>query len=138
MGINESRVGIMATYRGQGTDSFSIGAAPPTVLWTLVRGDTAAFRVYVTDENRNPLTISEWTISMDVVRPSTSALVVSLYPEATLDDDDGEFTVSLSSGQSEDLETGDIFDIQLSDVTRTWTICKGTITVIEDVTAAES
>ena len=127
----------MATYRGQGSDSFSIGAAPPTVLWTVVRGDTAAFRVYVTDENRVPLTIDDWTISMDIVRPP-STLIVSLVPEVTLQDDDGEFTVSLTSGESEDLETGDIFDIQLSDATRTWTICKGTITVIEDVTAAES
>jgi hypothetical protein len=136
----------MATYRGQGSDSFSIGAPPPTVLWTLVRGDTAAFRVYVTDENRNPLTISEWDISMDIARRTVNAntnvvtypVIVSLTPEATVDDNDGEFTVSLSSGESEDLETGDIFDIQLSDATRTWTVCKGTITVIEDVTSAES
>jgi hypothetical protein len=136
----------MATYRGQGTDSFSIGAAPPNVLWTLVRGDTAAFRVYVTDENREPLTIDDWTISMDIARRTVNAntnvvtypVIVSLSPEATLDDGDGEFTVSLSAGESEDLETGDIFDIQLSDATRTWTICKGTVTVIEDVTAAES
>jgi hypothetical protein len=55
-----------------------------------------------------------------------------------VDDDDGEFTVSLSAGESEDLATNDIFDIQLSDATRTWTVCKGTITVIEDVTSAES
>ena len=129
----------MATYRGQGSDSFSIGAAPPTVLWTVVRGDTAAFRVYVTDENREPLAISEWTIAMDIARPSSSnAVIVSLTPESTVDDDDGEFTVSLAAGESEDLATGDIFDIQLSDATRTWTVCKGTITVIEDVTAAES
>ena len=134
----------MATYRGQGTDSFSIGAAPPTVLWTVVRGDTAAFRVYVTDENRQPLTIDDWTISMDIARRTvnnnvvTYPVIVALSPEATLADDDGEFTVSLSAGESEDLETGDIFDIQLSDNTRTWTICKGTVTVIEDVTSAES
>jgi hypothetical protein len=134
----------MATYRGQGTDSFSIGSAPPNVLWTLVRGDTAAFRVYVTDENRNPLTIDDWTISMDIARRTvnnnvvTYPVIVALSPEATLDDDDGEFTVSLTAGESEDLETGDIFDIQLSDNTRTWTICKGTVTVIEDVTSAES
>ena len=136
----------MATYRGQGTDSFSIGSPPPTVLWTLVRGDTAAFRVYVTDENREPLTIDDWTISMDIARRTVNAntgvvtypVIVSLSPEATLDDTDGEFTVSLSAGESEDLETGDIFDIQLSDNTRTWTICKGTVTVIEDVTSAES
>lgn len=125
----------MATYRGQGSDSFSIGSAPPTVLWTLVRGDTAAFRVYVTDEDRVPLTIDEWNIAMDIVRPSTNnSLILSLTPEATLNDDDGEFTVSLTAGESEDLETGDAFDIQLSDGTRTWTVCKGTITVIEDIT----
>jgi hypothetical protein len=129
----------MATYRGQGSDSFSIGAAPPQVSWTVVRGDTAAFRVYVTDENRQPLTIDDWTIAMDIARPSSSnAVIVSLTPEPTVDDDDGEFTVSLAAGESEDLATGDIFDIQLSDATRTWTVCKGTITVIEDVTAAES
>jgi hypothetical protein len=123
----------MATYRGQGTDSYNIGAAPPTVTWTLVRGDTAAFRVYVTDEDRVPLDISEWNISMDIVRPP-STLIVSLNPEVTVNDDDGEFTVSLTSGESEDLETGDIFDIQLSDATRVWTVCRGTITVVEDVT----
>ena len=123
----------MATYRGQGTDSYNIGAAPPSVVWTVVRGDTAAFRVYVTDEDRIPLTISEWNISMDIVRPP-STLIVSLNPEVTVDDDDGEFTVSLTAGDSEDLNTGDIFDIQLSDATRVWTVCKGTITVVEDVT----
>ena len=130
----------MATYRGQGSDSFSIGAAPPQVSWTVVRGDTAAFRVYVTDENREPLTISEWDIAMDIARRTvnnnvvTYPVIVSLNPEATLDDDDGEFTVSLASGESEILETNDIFDIQLSDGFRTWTVCKGTITVIDDVT----
>lgn len=126
----------MATYRGQGNDSYNIGAAPPSVVWTVVRGDTAAFRVYVTDEDRVPLTISEWNIAMDIVRVTAgvSTVIVSLTPEVTLNDEDGEFTVSLSAGESEDLETGDIFDIQLSDATRVWTVCKGTITVVEDVT----
>lgn len=124
----------MTEYRRQSADSFSVGATPPTISWTLVRGDTSAFRVYVTDEERNPLTISEWNISMDIVRPSTSTLITSLTPQATEDDDAGEFTVSLLSGQSEILSTGDIFDIQLDDGSRTWTVCKGTITVVEDVT----
>ena len=132
----------MATYRGQGSDSYSIGAAPPEVIWTLVRGDTAAFRVYVTDEDRVPLNIDNWDIAMDIARRTVNAntgavtypVIVSLNPEATLNDDDGEFTVSLSAGESENLNTGDIFDIQLSDATRTWTVCKGTITVVEDVT----
>lgn len=125
----------MATYRGQGSDSFIIGSAPPDVAWTLVRGDTAAFRVYVTDAERVPLTISEWTIDMDIKRPSNSnSLVISLSPAATVDDEDGEFTVSVTAAESEQLETGDIFDIQLSDGSRVWTICKGKITIIEDVT----
>lgn len=126
----------MPNYRGQGSDSFSIGAAPPQISWTLVRGDTAAFRVYVTDEDRNPLTISEWDLAMDIVRESasTSQIIVSITPGVTADDDDGEFTVSLTANQSNLLETNDIFDIQLSDATRTWTVCKGTITVVEDVT----
>jgi len=133
----------MTSYRTQGTDSFSIGSAPPTVLWTLVRGDTSAFRVYVTDENRNPLTISEWDISMDIARKTTNnnvvtyPVIVSLIPQATADDNDGEFTVSLSSAQSENLQTGDIFDIQLDDGSRTWTVCRGSITVIEDVTGPQ-
>ena len=136
----------MATYRGQGSDSYSIGAAPPEVMWTLVRGDTAAFRVYVTDEDRVPLDIGDWDIAMDIARRTVNAntgvvtypVIVSLNPAPSVDDDDGEFTVSLSAGESEDLATNDIFDIQLSDATRTWTVCKGTITVIEDVTSAES
>jgi hypothetical protein len=127
----------MTSYRSQGTDSFSIGSAPPTVLWTLVRGDTSAFRVYVTDEERNPLTISEWDISMDIVRPTNNNIIVSLIPVETADDSDGEFTVSLSSAQSENLQTGDIFDIQLDDGSRTWTVCRGSITVIEDVTGPQ-
>jgi hypothetical protein len=45
--------------------------------------------------------------------------------------------ITLSSGESEDLETGDIFDIQLDDGTRTWTVCKGSVTVIEDVTGPQ-
>jgi len=126
----------MTHYRGAGSDSFSIGTTPPNISWTLVRGDTAAFRVYVTDEDRNPLTIADWDIAMDIVRETTtsSTVIVALTPGVTADDDEGEFTVSLTANQSDLLETDDIFDIQLSDATRTWTICKGTITVIEDVT----
>ena len=126
----------MATYRGQGGDSFSVGVQPPNVTWTVVRGDTAAFRVYVTDEDRNPLTIADWDIAMDIVRQSATSdtIIVSLTPGVTADDDEGEFTVALTANDSELLETDDIFDIQLSDANRTWTICKGTITVIEDVT----
>jgi hypothetical protein len=132
----------MATFRDQATGAYLVGSVPPTVTWTVVKGDTAAFRVYVTDDNKNPLTISEWTIEMEVKRPTVAGnfndanptSVLTLYPVATAEDDDGEFTVSLTSAQSRSLNTGDIFDIELYDATRVWTVARGTLTIIEDIT----
>lgn len=124
----------MTSYRTQNPEFFSIGSPPPTVAWTIVSGDTAAFRVYVTDENRNPLVIEDWTIEMDFYRPSTSTLLFTLTPGPTEDDGPGEFTVSLSSGQSDILHTADVFDIEMRDGTRVWTIAKGSMTVVSDIT----
>jgi hypothetical protein len=42
--------------------------------------------------------------------------------------------VSLTSEQSVLLETGDIFDIELTDGTRVWTVAQGYVNVLEDVT----
>lgn len=136
----------MATYRNQSQGAYSIGSAPPTIKWTLVRGDTAAFGVYVTDDNKTPLTISEWTINMEIKRPNTSPgdftddadTILSLVPVSSQTDEVGEFTVGLTANQSYLLETGDIFDIELSDATRVWTVARGTLVVIEDVTNSES
>ena len=136
----------MATFRGQGASSYSVGLTPPNVLWTVVRGDTASFRVYVTDDNKDPLTISEWTIAMEIKRPNTepgdftddAELIVELEPVPTELDGDGEFTVSLTAEESVLLETGDIFDIELSDESRVWTVARGTMSIIEDVTNSES
>jgi len=125
----------MTEYRSESSESISIGVSPPNISWTVVRGDTTAFRVFVTDEDRDPLDITEWDIAMDIVRPSEDdEVIVSVSPGITAEDDAGEFTVALAAEESELLETDDIFDIQLSDATRTWTVAKGTITVIEDVT----
>jgi hypothetical protein len=136
----------MATFRGQGASSYSVGLTPPNVLWTIVRGDTASFRVYVTDDNKDALNIPDWTIAMEVKRPNTSPgdftddaeLIVDLYPTQTEIDSAGEFTVSLTANESVLLETGDIFDIELSDDSRVWTVARGTMNVIEDVTNSES
>ena len=135
----------MATFRDQALSAYSIGSIPPTVTWTVVKGDTAAFRVYVTDDNKNPLDIEEWTIEMEIKRPTiagdidsnTAAHVVTLFPEAETGDASGEFTVSLTSAQSKSLNTGDIFDIELSDATRVWTVARGILTVIEDITNSD-
>lgn len=134
----------MATYRGQGASSYDVGLKPPTVSWTVVRGDTASFRVYVTDDNKDPLVIEDWTIKMDIKRPNNSqvtpvitddaTLILSLTPAPTEFDNDGEFTVSLTDQQSEQLETGDIFDIELSQVSKVWTIAQGSMIILEDVT----
>ena len=135
----------MAILRNQAQENYLVGLKPPTVTWTVVRGDTASFRVYVTDDNKDPLTIVDWTIAMEVKRPSTTPgdftdnaeLIVELEPIPTDVDGPGEFTVSLTANESVLLETGDIFDIELSDESRVWTVARGTVVVIEDVTNSE-
>jgi hypothetical protein len=135
----------MATTRGSAS-SYDVGNRPPIVNWTVVRGDTASFRVYVTDDAKQPLDISDWTIAMKIKRPTSSVdagvitdaatLVLELYPEADLDDAPGEFTVFLSATESVELETGDIFDIQLSTLNdaQVWTVAQGKMIILEDVT----
>ena len=132
----------MATYRGQGASSYDIGNKPPTVLWTVVRGDTAGFKVYATDDARVALNIPDWTISMKIKRPNSTPgiitddaiTIMALHPAAETGDGPGEFTVWLTAEESHNLETGDIFDIQLSDPTRVWTVAQGSMKILEDVT----
>lgn len=136
----------MATTRGS-ANSYAVGNRPPEVTWTVVRGDTAAFRVYVADDARVPLNIPDWTISMQIKRPNSSAnagiitddatLILSLSPYQDPDDGTGEFTVSLTSSESAILETGDIFDIQLTaNLGETvWTVAQGRMIILEDVTS---
>lgn len=126
------------------SNNYSVGSIPPQVTWTVVRGDTAAFRVYVTDDSKVALTIADWTISMKVKRPlnatdlgkitDNATTILTLSPSVQDGDGAGEFTVSLTDANSESLETGDIFDIQLSDPTRVWTVCQGSFIILEDVT----
>jgi hypothetical protein len=137
----------MATLRGSQT-SYDIGNKPPTVIWTVVRGDTSGFKVYVTDDAKQPLILkgesSEWNINMKIKRPSNpsdlgiitddATLILNLYPVADEDDLVGEFTVWLTAEESNVLQTGDIFDIQVSDPTRVWTVCQGSMKILEDVT----
>ena len=112
--------------------TYNVGNVPPQITWTVVRGDTAAFRVYVTDDNKDPLTIADWTIEMDINRSGST--IVALTPAQLETDNAGEFTVFLDSSESEILQTGDIFDIQLSDPGRVWTVAQGSMVIIEDVT----
>jgi len=135
----------MATLRGSQT-SYDIGNKPPTVIWTVVRGDTSGFKVYVTDDAQQPLILkgegSEWDIAMKIKRPNSTPgiitddamLVMHLHPRADEDDLVGEFTVWLTAAQSVQLQTGDIFDIQVSDPTRVWTVAQGSMKILEDVT----
>jgi hypothetical protein len=111
---------------------YNLGSIPPQIVWTVVRGDTASFRVYVTDDARIPLLISEWTLKADIKRAGT--LVISLTPEQRETDGEGEFTVSLLDSESKELETGDLFDIQLSNDSYVWTVAQGSMKIIEDVT----
>lgn len=114
------------------------------VTWTVVRGDTASFKAYVTNDNKEPLTIADWTISMKIKRPNTlgntvvitddATLVLTLTPEAEIGELPGYFTVSLTDEESVQLETGDIFDIQLTQPGIVWTVAQGSMVILEDVT----
>lgn len=123
-----------------------LGSTPPQLVWTVVRGDTAAFKVYATDDNRIALNIPDYSISMEIKRPNNAAdagvitdnatNVLTLTPVQDPDDAAGEFTVSITAAQSALLETGDIFDIELRSVgdAIVWTVGQGNISVVEDVT----
>ena len=135
----------MANFRGSAS-SYDIGEKPPTVIWTVVRGDTSGFKVYVTDDAKVPLILkgagSEWDIAMKIKRPlstpgvitDNAVTIMALHPEADEDDLVGEFTVWLTAEESNVLQTGDIFDIQVSDPTRVWTVAQGSMKILEDVT----
>jgi hypothetical protein len=114
--------------------TYDIGNEPPQVAWTVVRGDTASFKTYVTDDARLPLDLSVWTIEMEFKRNGT--LVTTTTPAPDPDDLDGEFTIFLEASQTRILETGDVFDIQLSapNDELVWTVAQGSMVVIEDVT----
>ena len=126
------------------SSTFNLGNTPPQVLWTVVRGDTASFKVYVTDDAKQPIAIEEWTLAMKMKRPNNPAdkgeitddatLIHTLTPTTDPDDGPGEFRVYLTAEESEELETGDIFDVQLSDATRVWTVAQGSMVILEDVT----
>ena len=128
----------MATFRNQPTDSYALGAAPPEIKWTVVRGDSAAFRVYVTNDARQPLLLEDWQVAMDIYRPSTDTKILDLTPQPIeFQDTEGSFTVTLTSSQSRLLQTGDIFDIQLTELLsegRVWTVAKGSMVIVEDIT----
>jgi len=124
--------------------NYPVGNVPPLVTWTVVRGDTAEFRVYVTDDTKTALNVTSWTKSMQIKRPTTpqttptmtdaATLITSVTPAAVAGDGVGEFTVKLTSTKTNLLETGDLFDIEIKDATRVWTICQGSMIVIEDIT----
>jgi hypothetical protein len=135
----------MATLRTS-ANSYNIGSPPPELVWTLVRGDTASFKVYVTDDSLAALYVPDWDIEMDIKRDEL--VVVTLTPDAILDpiDDEpvpGEFLVKLTAEQSDLLRTADVFDIQMTNTStnsesigyqQVWTVARGTIVVIEDIT----
>ena len=124
--------------------NYPVGNVPPLVTWTVVRGDTAAFRVYVTDDTKAALNVTSWTKSMQIKRPTVeqtvpemtdaATLITSVTPASVAGDGAGEFTVKLTASQTNSLETGDLFDIEIKDATRIWTVCQGSMIVIEDIT----
>jgi hypothetical protein len=133
----------MATTRNS-RNTHAVGATPPFVSWTMVRGDTASFKAYVTDDARVPLDLSLWDISMKVKRPNNpvipvvitddAQLIFTTTPAPEIDELPGYFTTFITSEQSHILQTGDIFDIQLTSPGLVWTVAQGSMIILEDVT----
>lgn len=126
--------------------NYNVGNVPPFLKWTLVRGDTASFKVYLVDDAFQPVDIPSWNIEMAIKRPTDprnagvltddATIITTLNPAPDSDDQDGEFTVSISATDSALLQSGDIFDIELSlpQRTKVWTVAQGYVELIEDVT----
>jgi hypothetical protein len=130
--------------------TYNVGNIPPLVNWTCVIGDSASFRIYVEDDQEQPLDYDTtsagdtegWDISGEFRRYSDNVgddLLFTVYPDQTEFDEEGEFTVTLTSAQSKILRTGDVFDIQLRDgYTRVWTVCQGEMIMIGEVTEQDT
>lgn len=109
-----------------------VGATPPVIRWTVVKGDYASFRCYVEDDSGTPIVPADYVIKADFRRGSEKLFHV--IPSQTEFDNAGEFTVVLLPAQCKQLQTGDVFDVQLSDAVVVWTVCRGIMTVIAEVT----
>jgi hypothetical protein len=109
-----------------------VGATPPIVRWTVVKGDYAAFRCYVEDDSGNPIVPDDYQIKADFRRGTE--IIFSATPSQSEFDNVGEFTVSITPAQCKLLQSNDVFDVQLSDAVVVWTVCRGIMTVISEVT----
>jgi hypothetical protein len=121
--------------------TYNLGNRPPLINWTIVTGDSAAFRIYVQDDLGDPIDVDLWTIRSQFRRYSDNVgddLLFTLILTASDLDGPGEFTLPLTPAQSKQLLTGDVFDVQLSDATRVWTVCQGEMVMIGEVTDQES
>jgi hypothetical protein len=112
---------------------YNVGNVPPQIVWTIVRGDSAVFKVYVTDDEKAALDLENWTIDLEIKRGSS--IIVALEPSPIESDATGFFTVKLLPEESQILQSEDVFDIQLYDGEETvWTVAQGQIVMIEDIT----
>lgn len=126
---------VTSTQATNAAGEIPVGAIPPKVRWTVVKGDSASFRIYVEDDNANAIDPTDYNIKADFRRGTT--LIFSTTPEKTEFDSNGEFTVYLTPAQCKQLATNDVFDVQLSDSVVVWTVCRGIMTVIDEVTDRE-
>jgi hypothetical protein len=126
---------VTSTQATNAAGEIPVGAIPPKVRWTVVKGDSASFRIYVEDDTANAIDPTDYNIKADFRRGTQ--LLFSTTPEKTEFDGSGEFTVYLTPAQCKQLATNDLFDVQLSDAVVVWTVCRGVMTVIDEVTDRE-
>ena len=62
---------ITSTQATNAAGEIPVGAIPPKVRWTVVKGDSASFRIYVEDDNANAIDPTDYNIKADFRRGTT-------------------------------------------------------------------
>jgi hypothetical protein len=114
------------------------GSSPLNVMWKVVRGDTAVFKVkFFEPDEETPINISSWSFESTAFDPrnqSFQELEVSLEDGYVVITADADLTQSWGLGVSSQVAEL-TFDLEVNiGVDTVWTPIIGTISVIGDVT----
>lgn len=104
-----------------------INNVPEKVNWTVYRGDTAGFTIYVNDDNGAPINITTWTWTANLSNSTHSS-------SAALGITSASSSISVRIDDWESLEVENTFDVRaVKDDDSIWTVIRGLIAVEDNV-----
>lgn len=118
----------------------SIGASPTNIKWTIVRGDTASFKVMFYEKDEKTLIdTTDWTYASSTYDQKGNAV-----DALTVNSGLGYAEIVAPSGITETWGTGFktgfiaelAFDLEITTPDKTWTPIIGTIAVISDISGS--